>query len=254
MQKQWLINEKYPVEFGKRFPEFTPVVLQLLWDRNLKTQEQIDEFFNPDYETDLHDPYLMKDMKKAVKRIYKAIEKNEKILVYGDYDVDGVTSSAIIVNTLLELKSIIGGGEKVKAEEFIDVYIPDREIEGYGLNKKAIEKAKKNKVDLIITVDCGISNVAEITTKYSDSPYSMELALGAGQLDYRSFDLSVLEIYRSDPRYHYDNNDISGWISVTDGHSEEMRDSDKALLQTFGFSYTEQFLKDLKDYGIILDY
>ena len=162
MQKKWLINKKYPAEFGKKFPEFTEVVLQLLWDRNLKTQEQIDEFFNPDYESDLHDPYLMKDMKKAVKRIYKAIEKNEKILVYGDYDVDGITSSAIIVNTLIELKSIISKIEKTKAKEFIDIYIPDREAEGYGLNKKAIEKAKENKIDLIITVDCGISSVAEI--------------------------------------------------------------------------------------------
>ncbi len=164
MQKKWLINKKYPVKFGKEFPEFTPVVLQLLWDRNLKTQEQIDEFFNPDYETDLHDPHLMKDMKKSVKRIYEAIDKNEKILVYGDYDVDGVTSSAIIVNTLVELKAVISGIEKMKAKEFIEVYIPDREAEGYGLNKKAIEKAKGNEIDLIVTVDCGISSVAEIET------------------------------------------------------------------------------------------
>ena len=164
MQKRWLINKKYPVKFGKKFPEFTEVVLQLLWDRNLKTQEQIDEFFNPDYETDLHDPYLMKDMKKTVKRIYEAIEKNEKILVYGDYDVDGITSSAIIINTLTELKSIISKIKKEKAKEFIDIYIPDRETEGYGLNKKAIKKAKENKTDLIITVDCGISSAVEIET------------------------------------------------------------------------------------------
>ncbi|MCK4525615.1 MAG: single-stranded-DNA-specific exonuclease RecJ, partial [Candidatus Andersenbacteria bacterium] len=153
MQKRWILNKKYPEKFAKKFPEFTEVILQLLWDRNLKTQEQIDEFFNPDYETDLHDPYLMKDMKKSVKRIYEAIDKNEKILVYGDYDVDGITSSAIIVNTLVELKSVISGIEKLKAKEFIDIYIPDREIEGYGLNKKAIEKAKENKINLIITVD-----------------------------------------------------------------------------------------------------
>jgi single-stranded-DNA-specific exonuclease len=162
MQKHWLINKKYPAEFEKKFPEFAEVVLQLLWDRNLKTQEQIDEFFNPDYEADLHDPYLMKDMDKAVKRIFKAIDKNEKILVYGDYDVDGITSSAIIVNTLVELKSTISKIEKAEAKKFINIYIPDRETEGYGLNKKAIEEAKENKTDLIITVDCGISSVAEI--------------------------------------------------------------------------------------------
>lgn len=162
MQKKWLINKKYPAEFEKKFPEFTEVVLQLLWDRNLKTQEQIDEFFNPDYETDLHDPHLMKDMKKAVKRIYKAIEKDERILVAGDYDVDGITSSAIIVNTLIELKSIISKIKKTEAKEFIEIYIPNREEDGYGLNKKAIEEAKENKIDLIITVDCGVSNVAEV--------------------------------------------------------------------------------------------
>lgn len=82
----------------------------------------------------------------------------------------------------------------------------------------------------------------QINDEFNDRPYSKELALGAGQLGFRSFDLSALEIYRNDPRYHYENNDISGWISITDDHykSQEMRDSDKALLQTFGFSYNKQ--------------
>ncbi|MCK4623018.1 MAG: hypothetical protein KAT62_12480 [Desulfuromonadales bacterium] len=76
---------------------------------------------------------------------------------------------------------------------------------------------------------------------YDDRPYSRELALGAGQLDFRPFDLSVLEFYRNDPRYHYENNDISGWISVHDEYfeSEKMPTSDQTLLQTFGFCYTE---------------
>ena len=78
-------------------------------------------------------------------------------------------------------------------------------------------------------------------TLYKDSPYSRELALGAGQLDFRAFDVSVLEFYRNDPRYFYNNNDISGWISVHDEHyeSEKMAKSDKALLESFGFCYSE---------------
>lgn len=86
-----------------------------------------------------------------------------------------------------------------------------------------------------------LKNVPQISQNYIDKPYSKELALGAGQLDFRAFDLSVLEIYRNDPRYHYESNDISGWISVTSEHyeSKDMPDSDKTLLQTFGFCYSE---------------
>ncbi len=135
-------------------------------------------------------------------------------------------------------------------EEMIEImygdYHPNPHIKAIsGLDKKEQIPKLANKDLLkyacIYPTSNALSGVAEIPKKYAERPYSMELALGAGQLDYRSFDLSVLEIYRSDPRYHYDNNDISGWISVTDGHSEKMRESDKALLQTFGFSYTDQF-------------
>ncbi|MCK4891940.1 MAG: DHH family phosphoesterase, partial [Candidatus Pacebacteria bacterium] len=162
MQKRWIVNKKYPEKFAKDFPELSPIVLQLLWDREIKTQILVDEFFNPDYEQDIHDPFLMKDMKIAVKRIFKAIEKDEKITVYGDYDVDGVTSSVVMVNTLIELKSIISKIEKTKAKKFIDIYIPDREFEGYGLNKQAIDRIKQNKTNLVITVDCGISSFENV--------------------------------------------------------------------------------------------
>jgi len=162
MKKRWLISRKYSKEFAKEFPEFSSVVLQLLWDRNIRNQTEIDEFFNPDYEQDLHDPFLMKGMSKAVDRILRAIEKDEKIVVYGDYDVDGVTSSAIIINTLLEIKSIISSRKKHETKKFASVYIPDREREGYGLNKKAITEIKNKGTNLIITVDCGISNFDKV--------------------------------------------------------------------------------------------
>ena len=162
MQKKWIINKKYPKEFIQKFPEFSEITLQLLWDRNLKTQTQIDEFFNPDYEADLHNPDLMKDIDKAVKRIYEAFEKGEKILVYGDYDVDGITSSLVMVSALVEIKSALSGIKKDKAQKFVGIYIPDRESEGYGLNDEAVKKIKDDGFKLIITVDCGTSNFASV--------------------------------------------------------------------------------------------
>ncbi len=162
MQKRWLINNKYPEKFAKEFPELSPIVLQLLWDREIKNQVLVDEFFNPDYQQDIHDPFLLKDMERAVKRIFKALEKDEKITVYGDYDVDGVTASVIMVNTLLELKSILSGIGRKEAEKYINVYIPDRELEGYGLNEKAIGEIKKKGTGLIVTVDCGISSFKNV--------------------------------------------------------------------------------------------
>ena len=158
MQKRWLINDKYPENFAKEFPELSPIVLQLLWDRKICDQTLIDEFFNPDYNEDIHDPKLLKDMERAVARIFEALLGEEIITVYGDYDVDGVTSSVIMVSTLVELKSAIKKISKKEAEKFIGIYIPDRELEGYGLNEKAIREINKRKTDLIVTVDCGVSS------------------------------------------------------------------------------------------------
>ena len=162
MQKHWIVNKKYPEKFAREFPEFSGITLQLLWDRNLKTQTQVDEFFNPDYEADLHNSDLMKDIDKAVERIYKAFGKGEKILVYGDYDVDGITSSLVMVSTLVEIKSAISGIKKNEARKFIGIYIPDRELEGYGMNDEAVKKIKNDGFGLIITVDCGTSNFSSV--------------------------------------------------------------------------------------------
>jgi single-stranded-DNA-specific exonuclease len=148
---KWHIKEKVPKEFIKKFPEYPSIVLQLLYDRGLDTQGKIDEFFNPDYSQDLHDPFLMLGMKQAVARIKKAIKKKEKIAVFADYDCDGVCAGVILETTLRKLGANLG-----------DIYIPDRHKEGFGLNKKAIEEFKEKKVDLIITVDCGINNHEEV--------------------------------------------------------------------------------------------
>jgi single-stranded-DNA-specific exonuclease len=147
----WKILPSPPADFMSSHPEIPPIITRLLWNRNLRTQEQIDEFLNPDYSQDLHDPFLFKDMKKAIKIIFSAIEKQKKIIVHGDYDADGVCAASLIIGCLKKL-----GAKKV------EVFLPHREIDGYGLNTKTINELKKQKTDLIITCDCGISNFEEI--------------------------------------------------------------------------------------------
>ncbi len=105
----------------------------------------------PDYQRDIYDPFLMSGMKRAVERVEKAIENKEKIVIFGDYDADGVPGSAILASFF----------EKIGYTNF-SVYIPDRHEEAYGLSKKVIDDFTKNGVKLIITVDCGISNQAEV--------------------------------------------------------------------------------------------
>jgi single-stranded-DNA-specific exonuclease len=147
---KWKIAEPISEEFRNKFPEIDPVILQLLANRGIKTQEQIDEFLYPDYGPDIHDPFLFLDMEKAVERVFRAVEKGEKITVHGDYDADGVCSALIVVSTLEAL------GAKV------EVYLPHRELEGYGLNMQTVLEFGKRGVNLIITTDCGISNREEI--------------------------------------------------------------------------------------------
>ena len=139
------------MEIKEKFPEINPVVLQLLYNRGLTEQSAIDGFVNPDYGQDLHDPYLFQDMPKAVDRIFKAIRGDERMVVHGDYDADGVCASVLLHKVLTAM-----GGQ-------VEVFLPQRDVEGYGMNRKTIEKFIADKVKLIITVDCGLSNREEIT-------------------------------------------------------------------------------------------
>lgn len=150
MKKIWKVNKKAPKAFLNKFPEYSKLTLQLLWDRGLKTQQTIDEFFNPDYDEDLHDPFLMKGMKKAVTRIQKALKNKEKITIFGDYDADGVCGTAILSEAL----NILGAKP--------NIYIPDRNKEGNGLNLNAVKEVAAKKTNLIITVDCGSSDFEEV--------------------------------------------------------------------------------------------
>lgn len=138
-------------EIKKRF-NLSSISSRILLNRNLKTIDEINEFLNPDF-IYFEDADNFKDIKKASKRVEKAISNNEKIIVYGDYDVDGVTS---IAQFILFLN---------KSNAKVDYYVPEREAEGYGISSDFIEKLRSKliKADLIITVDCGISENEKIS-------------------------------------------------------------------------------------------
>jgi single-stranded-DNA-specific exonuclease len=129
---------------------FSLPILKLLVSRGYTKPEDIETFLHPE-NVEYHDPFLMKDMDKAVERITDALVDRENILIWGDYDVDGITSTSILY--LFFLRRL---GLKV------DYAIPNRESEGYGLSKEGILQASKDGVDLIITVDCGITSVQEV--------------------------------------------------------------------------------------------
>lgn len=150
LAKKWLVAERTPEDFRKRFAELPEIIAQLLWNRGLQTQEEIDEFLNPDYVEDIHDPFLFRDMEKAVSRIFKAIERGEQITIHGDYDSDGVCGSVILATTMEAL-----GGK-------VDVFLPHRETDGYGLNPRTVTHLAQEGTNLIITCDNGISNKKEI--------------------------------------------------------------------------------------------
>lgn len=133
----------------------SPLLVDILLKRDINNTEEIKTFLYGSKEP-FHDPYLLKDMGVSVKRILQAITNKEKITVYGDYDVDGITASSLLY---LFLKSI---------NAYVSVYIPVRKNEGYGLNLEAIEAIYNSGTRLIITVDCGISGIAEVASMPND--------------------------------------------------------------------------------------
>jgi single-stranded-DNA-specific exonuclease len=149
MSSKWELKPVIGDDFIKTNPEYNKIILQLLFNRGLIKKEDIELFFNPD-RIDLSDPFLFKDMKAAVELVIKHIKEQNLIIIYGDYDADGVTATASLIEILNIFKAKTG------------VYIPGRTSEGYGLNKKAINELKKNGAKLIITVDNGIRNKAEV--------------------------------------------------------------------------------------------
>lgn len=152
MEKYWKIKERgNPEIIGKLATELNinQVLANLLVQRGINTFDDAKAFFRPSLDN-MHDPFLMKDMGVAVTRLIAAIEANEKILVYGDYDVDGTTSVSLVYSFLR------------KYYQNIDYYIPDRYSEGYGVSFKGIDYAAQTNIRLVIALDCGIKAVEKI--------------------------------------------------------------------------------------------
>jgi single-stranded-DNA-specific exonuclease len=154
MQKRWniLSADEEKVVLLQQALTINKVLCKILVQRGIDTFDKAKNYFRPQL-SDLHDPWLMKDMDKAVKRILSAIEKNEKILVFGDYDVDGTTSVACMYKFL----------QKIYTPLNVEFYIPHRYREGYGISKMGIDFAKENNFSLIISLDCGIKSVELIS-------------------------------------------------------------------------------------------
>ncbi|MBN1340307.1 MAG: single-stranded-DNA-specific exonuclease RecJ [Bacteroidales bacterium] len=152
MEKRWVLKEQgdpLKVQFLAKELNIDTTLANLLVQRGISTYEEARYFFRPSL-SNLHDPFLMKDMDKAVARIETAIKKGEKILIYGDYDVDGTTAVALVYTFLK------------KIYQNLDFYIPNRYEEGYGISYKSVDFAHENGFSLVIVLDCGIKAVEKI--------------------------------------------------------------------------------------------
>ena len=170
---------------------FSPVICLLLVQRGITSIEEAKKFFKPSL-NDLHDPFLMPDMDKAVRRLNKALGNKEKILIYGDYDVDGTTAVSLVFKYLRPYSSTL------------DFYIPDRYDEGYGISYKGIDYAAENGVSLVISLDCGIKAIEKIE-------YAKEKGIDFIICDHHMPDatlpdaVAVLDAKRSDSIYPYEH-------------------------------------------------
>ncbi len=130
---------------------YSEILRSLLEKRGIKTTEEAEVFLNPDYTRDFHDPFLMRDMERACVRIFEAIDNKEKIVIYADYDCDGIPGAVILQDLF----------KKINYQNF-EVYIPERNSEGYGLNMEAVKMLAGKGAKLLITVDLGITAVSEV--------------------------------------------------------------------------------------------
>ena len=169
----------------------SPILGRLLVERGITSMVAARKFFRPQLQ-DLHDPFLMKDMDKAVERLNKAMGKKERILIYGDYDVDGTTAVALVYKFIQQFYSNI------------DYYIPDRYNEGYGVSMKGVDYAAKTGVKLVIVLDCGIKAVEEIA-------YAREKGIDFIICDHHVPDetlppaVAILNAKRADNTYPYEH-------------------------------------------------
>jgi len=194
MINKWIYRSlnKQQIEIQTKLAEelsISPLLSMLLVQRDIFTFEDARSFFRPDL-TNLHDPFLMTDMKKAVNRLTLAMQRNEKILIYGDYDVDGTTSVALVFKFLKQYYANV------------DFYIPDRYNEGYGISILGIDFAAENEFKLIVALDCGIKAVEKVQ-------YALDLGVDFIICDHHTPDailpsaVAVLDPKRDDCNYPY---------------------------------------------------
>ncbi|MFA6601359.1 MAG: single-stranded-DNA-specific exonuclease RecJ [Candidatus Paceibacterota bacterium] len=142
-----LLTQPQRLELSK----YSDVIAHLLFHRGLETAEKAQKFLEPDYSTDIHDPFLLKDAEKAAGLVIEAIKSKKRITIYADYDADGIPGAALFTDFL----------KRIGFKNFA-VYIPHRHDEGFGLNEDAVEKIVADKSDLLITIDCGITDVVAV--------------------------------------------------------------------------------------------
>lgn len=194
MINKWIYQQltKEQEEIQQKLAEdlsISPILARLLVQREVVSFDEARSFFRPDL-VDLHDPFLMADMDKAVERLTTAMQHNEKILVYGDYDVDGTTSVALMYKFLKQFVSNV------------DFYIPDRYTEGYGISLRGIDYAVENNFTLIVALDCGIKAVEKVN-------YAKNLGIDFIICDHHTPDavlpsaVAVLDPKREDCNYPY---------------------------------------------------
>ncbi len=199
MTHKWILNQltdEQIITTNKLAKELSinPILAELLVQRGVNTYDDARRFFRPDL-NDLHDPFLMTDMRKAVDRLTVAMQRNEKILVYGDYDVDGTTAVALVYKFLKQFYTNI------------DFYIPDRYTEGYGISIQGIDYAAANNFRLVIALDCGIKAVGKVA-------YATSRNVDFIICDHHTTDdvippaVAVLDPKRSDCHYPY--SELSG--------------------------------------------
>ena len=197
IEKKWIVKEQgNPAAVRALSAELgiDQVLANLLVQRNITTAERAREFFKPDL-SKLHDPFLMKDMDKAVERLEKAISNEEKVLIYGDYDVDGTTAVALMYTFIRNFNPNV------------EYYIPDRYDEGYGISYKGIDWGHENGYTLIIALDCGIKAVEKVA-------YAKGLGMDMIICDHHLPDeelppaVAILDPKRPDCSYPFD--DLSG--------------------------------------------
>lgn len=169
----------------------SPVLCQLLIQRGISSSEDAYRFFHPNLK-DLHDPFLLPDMDKAIKRIEKALGQKQRILIYGDYDVDGTTAVALVYKFLRKFTTNL------------DYYIPDRYDEGYGISEQGIDYAEETGVKLIIALDCGIKAIEKVA--YAKSK-GIDFIIGDHHMpdDVLPDAVAVIDAKRTDSTYPYEH-------------------------------------------------